>query len=86
MNDLTRGRGHGSHTTATTPRGAGAGAGRGAPASKQQTGGTQPPQWGGGGERSGLLANSFCFVSTCFVVFCGVLRCFVFCGCFAGVL
>jgi len=44
--------------------------------------------WGGGavvgGERSGLLANSVCFVSKsvlwCFAMFCGVLR--VFCGCF----
>ena len=36
-------------------------------------------------ERSGLLANSVCFVSKsvlwCFAMFCGVLR--VFCGCFA---
>jgi len=35
-------------------------------------------------ERSGLLANSVCFVSKCvlwcFVMFCGVL--WVFCGCF----
>jgi len=38
--------------------------------------------------RAGLLANSGCFVSKCvlwcFVVFCGVLRCFVVCcGCYA---
>ena len=36
------------------------------------------------GERSGLLANSVCFVSKyvlwCFALFCGVL--WVFCGCF----
>jgi len=36
-------------------------------------------------ERSGLLANSVCFVSKsvlwCFAMFCGVLQ--VFCGCFA---
>ena len=39
----------------------------------------------GAGERSGLLANSVCFVSKsvlwCSAMFCGVLR--VFCGCFA---
>jgi len=33
------------------------------------------------GERSGLLANSVCFVSLC-VLWCSA----VFCGCFAGVL
>jgi len=55
-------------------------------------------RWGGFGERSGLLANSVCFVSKsvlwCFAVFCGCFvvfcACFlknsvfaVFCGCFA---
>ena len=36
-------------------------------------------------ERSGLLANSVCFVSKC-VLWCFAVCFAVFCGCFAGIL